>query len=259
MSEDCQICLSQAAKYTCPKCRVKTCSLPCVQSHKKLQSCDGKRDKAGYIAKKKYDMACLTSDYCFLEDVSRAADNATRDNANSPSLVHANTLHKPARPLSYMQHLLTKECRSRGTTVKFMSAGMKRHDANQSMYRKKDQTICWTVEWTFVMGESAAQIRVLDARVDETCTLKAALERLLADRPGNTIQRHNLKKFCSDSGDHSVSVKLLQEDIPVNERMQGSGLDTNLTLRQVLQDKTVIEMPRFIVEIDGTRPATTIQ
>ncbi|KAL5033983.1 Box C/D snoRNA accumulation, variant 2 [Batrachochytrium dendrobatidis] len=137
MREDCQICLSQAAKYTCPKCRVKTCSLPCVQSHKKLQSCDGKRDKAGYIAKKKYDMACLTSDYCFLEDVSRAADNATRDNANSPSLVHANTLHKPARPLSYMQHLLTKECRSRGTTVKFMSAGMKRHDANQSMYRKK--------------------------------------------------------------------------------------------------------------------------
>ncbi|OAJ38000.1 hypothetical protein BDEG_21969 [Batrachochytrium dendrobatidis JEL423] len=181
-------------------------------------------------------------DYCFLEDVSRAADNATRDNANSPSLVHANTLHKPARPLSYMQHLLTKECRSRGTTVKFMSAGMKRHDANQSMYRKKVD-VCY------------GRICSTDSRF----RCKAALERLLADRPGNTIQRHNLKKFCSDSGDHSVSVKLLQEDIPVNERMQGSGLDTNLTLRQVLQDKTVIEMPRFIVEIDGTRPATTIQ
>lgn len=31
----CQVCGMQPAKYTCPGCNKKTCSLTCVRSHKK--------------------------------------------------------------------------------------------------------------------------------------------------------------------------------------------------------------------------------
>lgn len=47
--EDCEVCGTTKAKYTCPKCEVRTCSLTCVNLHKKELDCDGIRDKTKFI------------------------------------------------------------------------------------------------------------------------------------------------------------------------------------------------------------------
>jgi len=51
----CQMCKTNKWKYTCPKCLMHTCSLPCVKSHKKEYNCDGKRDKVKYVAMNDYN------------------------------------------------------------------------------------------------------------------------------------------------------------------------------------------------------------
>ncbi|KAH6598288.1 hypothetical protein BASA50_003902 [Batrachochytrium salamandrivorans] len=265
----CHVCLLQPSKYTCPGCSLRSCSLACVTAHKERSSCNGLRNKTTFIPRQKYDMATLTSDYCFLEDVSRAADTASRDNApiittrnhthsissnnNNSSSSNSNT---PQRSLSYAHQLLLKECYSRGTTLRFMASGMKRHDLNQSVFRKKDQTISWTVEWTFIVdadaNEKDNQICILDTRVDETVTIQSALERLMADRPGNALRRHSLRMFCGDNVDISNLVVLLQrEDLPVNERSNfHMRIDQSKVLREVLASTTVIEIPRFHVMLE---------
>lgn len=37
----CEVCNANSAKYTCPKCEVKTCQIKCVRIHKKELECDG--------------------------------------------------------------------------------------------------------------------------------------------------------------------------------------------------------------------------
>lgn len=49
------MCNSGAAKYCCPKCEVKTCSLLCVNIHKKELDCDGKKYKTGFKKLEKFE------------------------------------------------------------------------------------------------------------------------------------------------------------------------------------------------------------
>lgn len=46
----CQVCESHPSKYRCPGCSRQTCSLPCVNKHKELYSCDGKRDRTAFVS-----------------------------------------------------------------------------------------------------------------------------------------------------------------------------------------------------------------
>lgn len=46
--DNCEVC-GIKAQYTCPKCEVRTCSLTCVNIHKKELECDGIRDKTKFI------------------------------------------------------------------------------------------------------------------------------------------------------------------------------------------------------------------
>ena len=47
--EKCEVCAVNKAKYTCPKCEVRTCGLACVNIHKKELECDGIRDKTKFV------------------------------------------------------------------------------------------------------------------------------------------------------------------------------------------------------------------
>ena len=47
--EDCEVCNTNKAKYTCPKCEVRTCGIECVNIHKKELDCNGIRDRTKFI------------------------------------------------------------------------------------------------------------------------------------------------------------------------------------------------------------------
>lgn len=56
----------KAAKYCCPKCSTRSCSLPCVKQHKKKEECDGVRNKAAFVSLADFtDLNLLSGAYSF--------------------------------------------------------------------------------------------------------------------------------------------------------------------------------------------------
>lgn len=52
--EICEVCDASQAKYTCPKCEVRTCCLDCVNIHKTELECDGIRDRTKFIPRDQF-------------------------------------------------------------------------------------------------------------------------------------------------------------------------------------------------------------
>lgn len=67
----CEVCAVNDAKYSCPRCEVKTCCLKCSQIHKKELDCIGERDRTKFIPVNKFTNIDLSSDYRLLEEISR--------------------------------------------------------------------------------------------------------------------------------------------------------------------------------------------
>lgn len=75
----CVICRANVAIYTCPRCNLRTCSLPCSTKHKTLgHGCSGLRNKAAYVPMNQYGYMALMSDYTFLEEVGRKVGEVGR-------------------------------------------------------------------------------------------------------------------------------------------------------------------------------------
>ena len=49
------------AKYKCPRCLVRTCSLACSKAHKLRTQCTGKRDVTKYVPKDEFDERVMFS------------------------------------------------------------------------------------------------------------------------------------------------------------------------------------------------------
>ncbi|XP_065907857.1 box C/D snoRNA protein 1-like [Dysidea avara] len=72
-------CHSSEAKYRCPGCDVRTCSVGCVKAHKVERECDGKRCKTAFVSQTEFSDNHLLSDYRFLEEVGSYIDSTHRD------------------------------------------------------------------------------------------------------------------------------------------------------------------------------------
>uniref|UniRef100_A0A453B063 Box C/D snoRNA protein 1 n=9 Tax=Aegilops tauschii subsp. strangulata TaxID=200361 RepID=A0A453B063_AEGTS len=74
----CQECGEQPWNYRCPGCSRLTCSLPCVQAHKRRTACSGKRPRTVPVALAQFDGNQLLSDYNLLEETSQVRESAHR-------------------------------------------------------------------------------------------------------------------------------------------------------------------------------------
>nr|CAB3475524.1 unnamed protein product [Digitaria exilis] len=74
----CEECGDQPWKYRCPGCARLTCSLPCVQAHKRRTACTGKRTRTDPVPIAQFDDNQLISDYNFLEETKQATESAHR-------------------------------------------------------------------------------------------------------------------------------------------------------------------------------------
>jgi len=77
-SKVCAMCTNNEAKYTCPKCAARTCSLNCVNLHKTQTGCTGQRDRAAYVPLKQMNTGHLISDMRFLEEIETSSGGASR-------------------------------------------------------------------------------------------------------------------------------------------------------------------------------------
>ncbi|KAK4873583.1 hypothetical protein RN001_012943 [Aquatica leii] len=89
----CEVCARNEAKYTCPRCEVKTCCLQCTKIHKLELECSRVRDRTKFIPINKFTNMDLSSDYRLLEEITRSVEllkknrdkRATRVNQELPN------------------------------------------------------------------------------------------------------------------------------------------------------------------------------
>lgn len=124
----CAICASPA-KYTCPRCHTRTCSLPCSTAHKQTTNCTGIRDKAAYVPLKDYGYGKLMDDYVFLEEGKRKAEAWGREIVGMKMVKEG----PPAGKTVALQRAL----RDAGVVVEFLPEGMEKRKKNQSHYNQK--------------------------------------------------------------------------------------------------------------------------
>ncbi|KAJ7591347.1 hypothetical protein C8J56DRAFT_782154 [Mycena floridula] len=159
----CSICNHKHAIYTCPRCSIRTCSLPCSTTHKSTSGCSGERDKAAYIPMNEYGWGALMNDYTYLEDMGRrvgdwgkeivvgAFNRSTgeirgrggRGMSRGRGTGHGQALGRTKR------ELLKAQLEMRDITMDLLPNGMDKRKINQSHWDFKLKTAFLTVEFKF--------------------------------------------------------------------------------------------------------------
>ncbi|KAI0750786.1 hypothetical protein C8Q80DRAFT_531266 [Daedaleopsis nitida] len=171
----CVICQAKSAIYTCPRCNLRTCSLPCSTKHKTLENgCSGIRNKAAYVPMNQYGYMTLMNDYSFLEEVGRQVGewgreivqggftptNGSGDGAGRGRGRGRGDLRGRGRgrgrggagaqgKTTSKRDVLKMQLDFRDIELEFLPNGMERRTLNQSTWDFKNRTALLTVEFKF--------------------------------------------------------------------------------------------------------------
>ena len=115
----CQVCGQAPAKYTCPKCKLKTCSLNCVKQHKEGGKCDGMKPKTVFVPAAEMDADMLAKDCHFLDQINLSKERMKDLTERMPT-----AKKKPSR--------LKKACAERGITMRYLPRASSRARENQT-------------------------------------------------------------------------------------------------------------------------------
>nr|CAD7421185.1 unnamed protein product [Timema poppensis] len=149
----CEVCACKDAKYTCPKCEVKTCCIACANIHKKELSCSGVRDKINFKQLSKFTNMDLQSDYMLLEEMTRNVEKYSRD----PLKGHS----RHEKDIPHHLFKLKAATSSRDIRWHFLPRNFSRHKDNTTYLDWKTNVIWWRVEWIFPQGNN---IKCVDER-----------------------------------------------------------------------------------------------
>ena len=65
-------------KYTCPKCKVKTCGISCLNRHKKKNECSGIADPYSSLNCKQIEEKDVEKDYRYVKEMLSNADKVKK-------------------------------------------------------------------------------------------------------------------------------------------------------------------------------------
>ncbi|KAF3792697.1 Box C/D snoRNA protein 1 [Nymphaea thermarum] len=225
----CEECGVQPFKYRCPGCSLRTCSLPCVKSHKKRTNCNGRRDRTHFIPISEFNDAHLISDYNLLEETKRVAESARK--------LRQGLIGAAGFKLSLRAKELRRVARTRNIDVLLLPAGMTMKKKNRSFYHRWKKVIFWTIEWAFY----STDIVLVDHGVDEHKSLRSLVENhLKIDGSWNTQKQYKLRPFRKESVDNLkffIREKVKGTESPFRE------LNINCSLSKQLAGIAVLEFP----------------
>ncbi|KAH8342874.1 hypothetical protein KR059_000968 [Drosophila kikkawai] len=245
----CEVCAAKEARYACPKCEVKTCSLACVQIHKKELACDGQRDRTKFVPLSQMTAREFMSDYCFLEEATRYAE--ARQSDRSKRFTHDNSNN---RSLPVPQHRLRTAAHSRSIRLQLLLPNFSRHKENTTYLDWKLRRLFWRVEWLFVNipleedddGQAQPVARFVDARCDENETL-ANLALKYVDLQQETALRHRKRlAHHQTAGIGQLNFWLRAEGVPRSATCC-YALEAAKPLGKNLAGKTIVEFPTIYV------------
>ena len=162
----CAAC-GEPARYRCPACDTRSCSVSCIDRHKRNLPCSGKRAASTFHAIGEFDDRVVHRDYQFLEGVVRAVDGGKRRRRDVEPSEGTNRqgFLPPAR------HQLLQRARERQVLLELLPPGMQRQRENTSRYDHRRRRICWRVEVEF----DVAGLRHCLPNVAESTTLREIL------------------------------------------------------------------------------------
>lgn len=236
---DCEVCGAASAKYTCPKCEVKTCCLDCVNIHKKELDCDGKRNKVKFLQMKKFSNLDLQSDYILLEETTRAVEkfakhklvkNPLRFQSFQPYYANYNPKQKRQRNAAWR----------RGIQLKFLPTHFTKRKNNSLYHDQKKDVIFFCIEWIFPQAENLVHFTRRNADSDKLATLA----NRFMDEASCPDELKEKLQFYQSAGLNGVSFLLKAENVPGEKFFE---LDHQETLRSNLTRKVVIEYPTIHV------------
>lgn len=212
--------------------------------HKKELSCDGIRDQTKFIPLTSFTDLDLLSDYRFLEQVGRSVETKKRN----PEMKYTRQANLPVH-----LHKLRCTAFSRKVSLLFMPQIFGRHKENTTYLNWKTSELFWRLEWIFPQAENTKCI--MERALDST-RLSTLVEQILD--PVSSVEESDIEKlnatlllaeklqFCRAAGLNGIKVLLKAEKI----KKAGSrfyDLDLTLTLRENLENKTIVEFPTLHV------------
>ncbi|XP_044978550.1 putative box C/D snoRNA protein SPCC613.07 [Hordeum vulgare subsp. vulgare] len=222
----CQECGEQPWKYRCPGCSRLTCSLPCVQAHKRRAACSGKRPRTDPVALAQFDDTQLLSDYNLLEETSLVRESAHRLLGDFGGNFARNFEGRPGAKLPPSLGALRKAAERRGVRLFFLPRGMTRRAQNRSRHDNRNDCIYWTIEWKF----NSTDIVLTDHQTDENASLLSLLEKHLSPSPWKdeltpyrNTELRDLKLFIQRSAKDSKSPhRQLNIEEPFRPQLRGT-------------------------------------
>ncbi|CAH0552705.1 unnamed protein product [Brassicogethes aeneus] len=232
---DCEVCGFHDAKYTCPRCEVKTCSLRCNKIHKLEVECNGERDRAKFIPLKKFTNMDLSSDLRLLEEISKNLETSKKKigrNIKFPKLI-------PPRLIK-----LKDASTARRVNLKFLPNEFARHKRNSTKFNINQNTISWHIDWIF---GNANNLKITDRMVPEDQKLSSIINKFLLKQDNENLQ--NSLKFYQSAGLPGINLYLKAEQKAGGKKFY--ELDVTMTLKECLHKKIIIEYPTIYVVLKG--------
>ncbi|KAL6078612.1 hypothetical protein STEG23_020848, partial [Scotinomys teguina] len=229
----CQTCGTEEAKYRCPRCLRYSCSLPCVKKHKAELTCNGVRDKTAYVSLQHFTEMNLLSDYRFLEDVARTADQVSRD-----------TFMKRPKHKKYL-FFMKNRARKQGILLRLLPNGFSKRKENSTVFDHRKQQFCWHVKLQFPQS----QAEYVEKRVPDDKTINEILKPYIDPEKSDPVIRQRLKAYVhSKTG---VQILMRVENMQQNF-IRYYELDPNKSLLDNLRNKVIIEYPTLHVVLKGS-------
>ncbi|KAI0081675.1 hypothetical protein K474DRAFT_1671594 [Panus rudis PR-1116 ss-1] len=283
----CAMCAKNAAKYTCPRCSIKTCSLPCSQAHKAQgEGCSGIRNKAAYVPMNKYGYMTLMDDYVFLEDIGRKVNDWGREIVQG-GYTNTGDGNRGGRGrelrgrgmrggrgghrnlIRNKRDTLKMQLDFRDIEIELLPVGMERRTLNQSTWDFKNQTALLTIEFILHPPPNMFEESIL------TCVRARLAER------GKSKKEKPLPPWATelvvpneDDPDAFVSpVCVMRTKVDPLAALQNGKralrpghitrqgyykLDPNQPLEKVLKHKDFVEFPTIEIWEDGAFTGTIV-
>ncbi|KAF9892598.1 hypothetical protein FE257_001000 [Aspergillus nanangensis] len=185
LSELCTICHINQPKYRCPRCSIRTCSLPCSRRHKLWSQCSGLRDPAAYLRRSELaSEGAFDRDFNFITGIERGLERAERDADNRGIHIYSGSSGIADPAAVGLEHEFDHDdnaasapadrkrkrvggdgglvkgeagflrgAESAGVKIIRAPRGMSRNKANGSKWHPKHKCLNWMVEWIAPNGE----------------------------------------------------------------------------------------------------------
>lgn len=222
----CSLC-QKPARYRCPRCALRTCSVECVKSHKRVSGCTGVRDRCAYVALNNFTESDLQSDYRLLEEAANVVDVSSRDKIVKPH-------RPPVLPVKLvnMQKVAWKSAR---INLQFLPEMFARRKLNRISIKKG------ILHWTIAVEIPQAGLSLLKHNVSSAGLLKDVVHDFIRD-----FTEPEKQSACAiiNAPFLELAVYLKAEGRPANDERYHQ-LDTDLSVEENLREKQIIEYPTF--------------